>query len=211
MRTNILTTAAFLTIALPAFASAPAAPDAPTPPDVPAVSQPSVPAPAPTPMPQMMHQGMAPMQPPAPSAGTGMMSNCMGMMGGGSAGRSGMMHPQSPLAGDISQYTEGKIAFLRAELKPTAEQEPVFSAFVEALKAYGDNMSTHRQTMHDQRQEMAKDEQLTLPTKLGLRVGSMEQNVQALKGLQLALANLYAKLTDEQKKSADQLLGYLAR
>lgn len=196
-------TLVLLAVTLPAFA---AAPESPTPPAAPSVSQPDIPVTPPAAMPQMMHHDM-----PMPSGGMGTMQNCMGMMGGSTASRSSSMRSQSPLAGDIGQYTEGKVAFLRAELKPTTAQEPVFTAFVDAFKAYSSNMSNHRQTMRDQREEMAKDEQLNLPTKLGLRVGSMEQEVQALKGLQLGLANLYATLTDEQKQTADQLLGYLAR
>lgn len=117
---------------------------------------------------------------------------------------------RSPLAGDFSHYTAGKIAFLRAELKITAEQEPNFAAFVEILQRYSDGMNAHRATMREQRRGMQAENQSNLATRLGLRIGAMEQDVQALKILQRALAEFYATLTDEQKQSADQLLAHLA-
>lgn len=117
----------------------------------------------------------------------------------------------SPLAGDFSQFTAGKIAFLRTELKITAEQEPAFAAFVDILKRYSDGMNQHRQTMREQRRDMQNENQLTLATRLGLRIGGMEQDIQALKILQRALAEFYATLTDEQKATAEQLLNHLAR
>lgn len=119
--------------------------------------------------------------------------------------------PRSPLAGDFADFTAGKIAFLRAELKITAAQEPSFASFVDILKRYSEGMKQHRQTLQEQRRGMASENQLNLPTRLGLRIGGMEQDVQALKILQRALAEFYAVLTDEQKKASDQLLSHLAR
>lgn len=118
---------------------------------------------------------------------------------------------RSPLAGDFSEYTAGKIAFLRAELQITEAQEPNFASFVEILKRYSDGMNKHRETMREQRRDMQAENQSNLATRLGLRIGTMEQDVQALKILQRALAEFYAVLTDEQKKSADNLLAHLAR
>ena len=126
--------------------------------------------------------------------------------------RAGMERPpRSPLAGDFSDFTAGKIAFLHAELKITTAQEPSFASFVDILKRYSDGMKQHRATLQEQRRSMATENQLNLPTRLGLRIGGMEQDVQALKILQRAMAEFYAVLTDEQKKAADQLLAHLAR
>lgn len=118
--------------------------------------------------------------------------------------------PRSPIAGNFAEFTAGKTAFLRAELGITPEQEPAFAAFIEILTRYTEGMNSHRATMLEQRRDMKDDNQLTLPTRLGLRIGGMEQDVQALKVLQRAIAEFYATLTDTQKKSADTLLGYLA-
>lgn len=164
-------------------------------------------APATPPMPHGMN-----MSAPAPMAN--MMqakpdANAMGgecpMMKGGMGGmmeRGGMnggMHGMMTLM----QHPEGQIAFLKTELKITAAQETAWSTFAEALRAYATQMNGNRDTMTQQRGDGDKP----LPESLSFRVQMMEMHLASLKAYQDAVTKIYGALTDEQKKTADDLLG----
>lgn len=118
--------------------------------------------------------------------GHGMM---MGMMGGG--------------------YTEGSIAFLKAELGITAQQEAVWKPFAEALRSFGASMHGPRRAQQPATQPPAAQPPAnqSLPDSLETRVGWMEGHLAALKKLRDAAKPLYAALSPEQKTKADDLLG----
>lgn len=128
-------------------------------------------------------QGMMYGQGYGPGYGMGGHGMMMGMMGGG--------------------YTEGSVAFLKAELGITAQQEAVWKPFAEALRSFGATMHGPRTGRQTQPQPQAQ----TLPDSLQARVGWMEGHLAALKTLSNAAKPFYAALTPEQKTRADDLLG----
>jgi hypothetical protein len=97
-------------------------------------------------------------------------------------------------------FTEGRIAFLKAELGITESQKAVWDAYADATKSNLQNMQGMWQTMK------TVFEAKTPVERLDAHVGAMEGRLTALKAVKPALANLYAALTDEQKKKADELL-----
>ena len=164
-------------------------------------------APATPPMPHGMN-----MSAPAPMAGMmqtkpdadGMRGECPMMKGGmsGMMGRGGMgggMHSMMTLM----QHPEGQIAFLKTELKITAAQETAWSAFADALRAYATQMNSTHDTMPPQGGPEAKP----LPESLSSRIQMMETHLASLKAYQEGVTKIYGALTDEQKKTADDLLG----
>lgn len=148
------------------------------------------------------------MSAPAPMAGMmqakpdtdGMRSECPMMKGG--MGRSGMGGNMRGMM-TLMQHPEGQIAFLKAELKITAAQETAWSAFADALRAYATQMNGTHDTMTQQRGDGDKP----LPESLSFRVQMMEMHLASLKTYQEAVTKIYGALTDEQKKTADDLLG----
>ncbi len=125
--------------------------------------------------------------------GDGMnMSGMMQMMNGMHGGMGGCM------SGPQLDRIEGRIAFLRAELRITDSQNAVWNAFANALRVQAQKSSTSSDAMSDggslldriDRQERA------LATKI--------ENVRTLKA---AIVPLLSAMSDEQKKTADQLLG----
>jgi hypothetical protein len=188
MRQSLTSTSlalAVLLFGLPAFAAETAAPATPS-----------------------MPHGMN-MSAPAPMAGMvqakpdmdGMRGGCP-MMKGDMMGRGGMgggMHNMMTLM----QHPEGQIAFLKTELKITPAQETAWSTFADALRAYATQMNGNHDTMAQQRRDEAKP----LPETLSFRIQMMEMHLASLKGYQEAVAKLYGTLSDEQKKTADDLLG----
>ncbi len=159
--------------------------------------------PATPPMPHGMN-----MSAPAPMAGMmqakpdtdGMRSECPMMKGG--MGRSGMGGNMRGMM-TLMQHPEGQIAFLKTELKITAAQETAWSAFADALRAYATQMNGTHDTMTQQRSDGNKP----LPESLSFRVQMMEMHLASLKTYQEAVTKIYGALTDEQKKTADDLLG----
>jgi hypothetical protein len=123
---------------------------------------------------------------PGSMAGSGMMSM---MHGGPMAGMRQMMAPER---------IEGRIAFLRTELKITGAQEPVWNAFAEALRA---NARTHAMPMGGQGAASR-----TLLQRIEHQEQALSGQLDALRQLKTALQPLYAALDDAQKQAAEQLL-----
>jgi hypothetical protein len=115
------------------------------------------------------------------SAGTGVVGGLMSMMG--------------------AQYVEGQIAFLKTELKITDVQMPQWNAFADALRANARRMSEVGTTMLQ-----GGTTGQSAPDRLNRMESMMTATIEAMKATKAALAPLYAVLTDEQKKTADQLI-----
>jgi len=98
------------------------------------------------------------------------------------------------------EHTEGRIAFLKTELRITDAQAAQWNTFADALRA---NAKTH-QAMHER---MTKDGMpSSWPERLAFQQKALATRLDGLKALETAAKPLYAVLTDEQKKLADQLL-----
>ncbi len=138
----------------------------------------------------------------------GMMGDTMpGMMRGRGMMR-GMMHGRGmmekmghcPMGGGSAAYTEGRLAFLKAELIITAEQKGAWEAYASALKK-------SREAIEGVHDAMMKAAQAASPAgRLDAHIAALEAKAATLKELKPALTALYAALGAEQKKKADELL-----
>lgn len=142
-------------------------------------------------MPQQMPGGMM-----GDNAGGPM----MGMMGQG-----GMM-PMMGIGGMMGDHVEGRIAFLKTELKITDGQTPQWNAFADMLRANSRRMSEMRNTMMQDGMMGQGGASVSAPERLDRMEKMMATMVESLKATKATLAPLYAVLTDEQKKVADQLI-----
>ena len=141
---------------------------------------------------------------PAPAAQGMPMS---GMPMGGTPGASGgmpmmgmmqMMMGQNGMAGHV----EGRIAFLKTELKITDSQTPLWNAVADAIRAAPKDMSG----MPCMSMMQSMQSSSTLPEKLAAREKAMTAHLEGIRKLKAAVEPLYAALSDEQKKAADQLM-----
>jgi LTXXQ motif family protein len=144
---------------------------------------------------------------PAPQGrGPGMMEpGPSGQMPGGMMGSGTSM----PMMGMMADHVEGRIAFLKTELKITDSQTPQWNAFADALRANAQRMSAMRNTMMQggmMQGGMMSGASVTAPDRLDRMEKMMTAMSEAVKVTKAALAPLYAVLTDEQKKIADQLI-----
>ncbi len=129
--------------------------------------------------------------------GAGMdMAGMMRMMNMMRSGMGGGMDEMRPF-----DRIEGRIAFLRAELRITDAQAPVWNAFADALRAQARKLGP-----------MAADQgALTKGPALLDRLDRQERLLSArldgVRAIRTALTPLLGALSDEQKKTADELLG----
>jgi hypothetical protein len=134
-----------------------------------------------------------------PAQGTPMSGMPMGPMQGASGGMPmGMMQMtgQNSMAGHI----EGRIAFIKTELKITDAQQPLWEAVADAMRANAKDTTGMPNCMSMMQSPG------TLPEKLAACVKAMSTQLEALRKLKTAVEPLYAALSDDQKKTADQLM-----
>ncbi|HEX2114051.1 MAG TPA: Spy/CpxP family protein refolding chaperone [Alphaproteobacteria bacterium] len=97
---------------------------------------------------------------------------------------------------------EGRIAFLRAELKITDAQAPLFDAIANVMR---ENDRAMRIAFEGRRQ---RTQPASLLDRLDQRQKRAEDMASATSKLKAAWAPLYAALSDEQKKTADELFSH---
>jgi hypothetical protein len=126
------------------------------------------------------------------------MSDMMRMMGmmrqSGGDGMGGM---------ETIDRVEGRIAFLRTELKITEAQTSAWNAFADALR-------TNAKTLGGMRGSMMMPQQGTgspdLVEKLSLQEKWLAARLDGTRAIKSALSNLAGTFSEEQKKTADELL-----
>jgi len=126
-----------------------------------------------------------------------------GMMGqGGMMGPGGMMSMMM----SMGDHIEGRIAFLKTELKITDVQTPQWNAFADALRANAQRIREMRATMMQGGMMGQSDASLSAPDRLDRMEKMMTTMLEVVKTMKSALGSLYAVLSDEQRKVADQLI-----
>jgi hypothetical protein len=129
-------------------------------------------------------------------SGCPMMGDMMGF------GRRGMKHGMGHGAMMHSvPMMEGRLAYIKADLEIAGAQMAAWDAYANAIRA-------RHATMEGMRAEMMKaKESGSALQRLDARIKAMESKLDSLKALKPVTEGLYAVLSDEQKKKADQLLG----
>jgi len=164
------------------------------------------------------HPAQAQAAPPAPGgmdmkggAGPGKMGG-MDMKGGGGAGMMGgdmgrmmaMMHGgmmQGGMMGGMPlKHVEGRLAFLKAELKITPAQEPQWTKFADTVRG------TVKSEQGAMPMKQSGAQPSTAPDLLGRYEKALTSRLETVRALKGAFEPLYNSLSDEQKKAADELL-----
>jgi len=135
---------------------------------------------------QGMPGGMMPV-----SGGMPMMGMMQMMMGQDGMGGMGAM---------MARHVEGRIAFLKTELKITDTQQKPWNAVADVMRANAKTMMEMPGGM------MAGSAATTLPDKLAAREQALTARLDAVRKYRAAVGSLYAVLSDDQKKTADELM-----
>lgn len=108
-----------------------------------------------------------------------------------------------PLVG-MSDHIEGRLAFLRTELKITHAQLALWDAFAAAAR---ENATQENELLTQEYTALnASDAGLTLPQRLEAHEKRLKAHLKMLQRIAAALQPLYASFSDEQKKSAEALV-----
>ena len=140
-------------------------------------------------------------------AGTPPGSGMQGMSGNQMGGAGGMMGMMRMMMGQdgmgmMAGHVEGRLAFLKTELKITDPQLPLWNAVADAIRTNAKSMSE----MMSGAMTGGAQPSATLPEKLATREKMLTVHLEALRKLKAAVEPLYASFSDEQKKTADELL-----
>jgi hypothetical protein len=103
----------------------------------------------------------------------------------------------------MSGHVEGRLAYLKAELKITPAQEALWATFASVARDNAQTMAARCNTMMGQSGTAA----LSLPERLDLHEQLMAAHLDAMRASDKALKPLYAAFDDAQKRAADQMLG----
>jgi hypothetical protein len=96
---------------------------------------------------------------------------------------------------------EGRLAFMRAELKITDAQMPQWNKVADAIRTSAKSMNDRMQAM------MSADQKAgTLLERLDVHEQFMTARLEEIKQMKGALQELYAVLSEEQKKEANALV-----
>jgi hypothetical protein len=134
----------------------------------------------------------------------GMMRPAGGMMGAHGMGGQCMMMGGMAGMGMMSAMTghvEGRLAFLKTELKITDAQLPLWNKFADAVR---NNAKTAGKVM--QGSAAGFSQSATVPDRLAAREKLLAAQLDALQKLKVAVDPLYAALSAEQKKTADEIM-----
>jgi len=131
-----------------------------------------------------------------PGAGMGPGGGMGWGMGGGMGGYG--MGPQAMANANPASIAEGRLAFLKSELKITSAQEAAWQAYAAKAKQQAEAM----QAWHNTR--VNAQPPASAPDRLAQHNEFMKQRVAQMDGMTSALKDLYAVLTPEQKAIMDQ-------
>jgi hypothetical protein len=112
---------------------------------------------------------------------------------------SAQLLPQHPLPG---RHIEGRLAFLRTELKITDAQAPLWEPVAAALRGRAAKMDAAIAAFRQARSDSTRPD---LPAQLEARIHAGEARIESDRAFLAAFRPLYAALSDEQKTTADEL------
>jgi len=132
--------------------------------------------------------------------GMGMMGGqcpTMGMMRHGAMGGGMMRGGHSRMGAMVA----GRLAYLKSELNVTDSQTKAWEGYADAVRSRVETMKGMRESM------MSVMQDGNAVDRMEARIAGMQAMLEAMKAVAPATEALYAVLSDEQKKRADQLIG----
>ncbi len=167
----------------------------------------------------------APQSPPAPAGGMdhGAMGHDMkgmggmggmehgggmgGMMGGMEHGGGGMAGMMRHMLCGVTEHVEGRLAYLKAELKLTDAQQGAWNTFADAYRA-----TTQKTAKVCAEMDAAGPDHSMHKGVLGhltMMEHHMSAHLDSVRGLKAAIEPLFAVLTEDHKKTADHVMTHI--
>jgi hypothetical protein len=124
-----------------------------------------------------------------------------GMMGPGGMGPWMMGGSSQAMCNAMASHIEGRLAYIKAELKITEAQGSLWNAYAAAARDNANSMAAHCTIMMGERGTST----VSLPDRLDQHEQFMAAQLDVVRAMNKTLKPLYAALSDSQKKVADQL------
>lgn len=128
------------------------------------------------------------------------MTRMMDMMCGGMSAPGMGMEKMDPAGMGMIDHVEGRIAFLRAELKISDAQAVVWDAFAGALRASSKRLDEAPQAASGKSSLPALEQRLTAQEQW------LSARLESVRAIKATFGDLYKVLSLDQRKSADELL-----
>ncbi|KAF2989154.1 Spy/CpxP family protein refolding chaperone [Methylocystis sp. MJC1] len=116
--------------------------------------------------------------------------------GGATTARHGMMCR-------AYERVDGQLAYIKTELKITAAQESQWNVFANVFRGNKEKQHQSCKVAQEQSRSMMA---ASLPESIKIKEDQLSEQLEALRVLDAALQPLYASLSKEQKKTADEIL-----
>lgn len=100
-------------------------------------------------------------------------------------------------------HIEGQLAFIKAELRITDEQAPVWAVFADALRADKQKKAAACLAAQEQNRAMAS---APLLDSMRLMETRLTDQLDSIRAMEAAVRPLYGMLTKDQRKKADEIL-----
>jgi hypothetical protein len=135
----------------------------------------------------------------AAAANSSMMPGCMMSEAEGGMPMMRMMMGQDGIR-MMAEHIEGRLAFLKMELKITDAQLPLWNAFAQFMRDNATAMQAMPHTI------IGKNKAATLSDKLAAGETMLAARLEAVRKLKAAADPLYTALDTDQKKTADEIM-----
>lgn len=145
----------------------------------------------------------------------GMMGGMGGMMGhgaqsgtdhGGEKGGHGGGMMMGHMMCRTTEHVDGRLAYLKAELKLADAQTTQWNTFADAIRAATQKAGQFCASMHEQPASGASATSGGLLAQFGAMERMMSAHLEEVRAVKTATESLFGVLSDEQKKAADQTM-----
>lgn len=121
-----------------------------------------------------------------------------------SAQEAGMTNPAGAAAACRAyEHVDGQLAFIKAELKIAAAQEPQWNVFATAFRADKEKQAQLCRSAQEQNKAMMS---ASLPESMKMKAERLSEQLESLRTLEAAVQALYSILGRDQKKVADEIM-----
>lgn len=103
----------------------------------------------------------------------------------------------------MNEHIDGQLGFIQAELKISEAQVPQWNVFAGAFRVDKERQAQLCAAAQEQARSMAA---ASLPDSMGMVADRLTARLESVRSMQAAIAPLYAILTPEQKKKADEIM-----
>ena len=111
--------------------------------------------------------------------------------------------PEQAAVCRVDEHIDGQLGYIKAELKITEAQIAQWNVFADAFRADKEKQAQACKTMQEEVRSMAS---APLPDSMKIMADRLSARLESLRGMYAAIGPLYASLSQEQKKKADEIM-----